>query len=722
MRLKDQVLLGAMCATLLLGLALPSTAQTHEAMNAPDKFAWEVFAKICAPANNGANDCIWETWATDEDTFPTTPVAGQPPTWPAGGARAKRLTASRQLELARQHRRRFGHAESPRISEGGGQEVRRNKPAFDFIVTHDLWHLDGLIAAFQRGDSISFPVEAIEIKATWKRIAESDKPKYHWNVDSSHTLYGLTGLHITTKDLPNWFWATFEHVDNPQRGQAQGCHDDFGATPPNACNGAPSQALLALFAAAGLPDAWQNYRLVDSQVDFTDATGRPLIDGNSIIEGGFENSSSCVTCHARSAVDSVGDFLDVFKPSGPLEGYVGTPDPAWYWNTNGARKAMQVDFVWGFLAAQPLSTPVQPTLAPVPATARNFAEGNNQLSRQEAQASILARRSSSVPSADELQAAAVSASAFAEKVGGADDAKVVQVFHDAMAAAFAVPSALVAQSSAPSARINAATPAGVEAATEPAVDSIFTDPRYIRNARRFLGEIRVRIVGGAETSEFPDCVAVGSGNQFCCSGTLIAPNVVVTAGHCFGSCAARVFVGTNVDDPSTGQVYQVLRAVQHPDYRRGGQQNDLTVLILDRDVPGVTPRKIASSPAIDDAYYVRAVGFGAVDFNGMFGYGKKRQVELPIATAACADSGDSSRYGCDGGLELVAGRVFSNQDSCSGDSGGPAYIVVNGEWLLGGATSRATSESIRTCGDGGVYVRVDKYVDWIKSVPGGHWQ
>ena len=29
--------------------------------------------------------------------------------------------------------------------------------------------------------------------------------------------FGLTALHITTKDLPNWLWATFEHVDNPAR-------------------------------------------------------------------------------------------------------------------------------------------------------------------------------------------------------------------------------------------------------------------------------------------------------------------------------------------------------------------------------------------------------------------------------------------------------------------------------------------------------------------------
>jgi endonuclease G len=59
-----------------------------------------------------------------------------------------------------------------------------------------------------------------------------------------------------------------------------------------------------------------------------------------------------------------------------------------------------------------------------------------------------------------------------------------------------------------------------------------------------------------------------------------------------------------------------------------------------------------------------------------------------------------------------------NRDSCSGDSGGPLYVQWNGAWLLAGATSRATKASVRTCGDGGVYVRVDRYRDWIEKTAG----
>ena len=52
-------------------------------------------------------------------------------------------------------------------------------------------------------------------------------------VDSSGVtrLFGLTALHITTKDLPNWFWATFESVYNPGRCDYMGCSDCFGTMP-----------------------------------------------------------------------------------------------------------------------------------------------------------------------------------------------------------------------------------------------------------------------------------------------------------------------------------------------------------------------------------------------------------------------------------------------------------------------------------------------------------
>jgi secreted trypsin-like serine protease len=107
---------------------------------------------------------------------------------------------------------------------------------------------------------------------------------------------------------------------------------------------------------------------------------------------------------------------------------------------------------------------------------------------------------------------------------------------------------------------------------------------------------------------------------------------------------------------------------------------------------------------------------------GSAGYGVKRQVDVPIASCSCEGMldgvTDARAYGCDLGLEFVAGKPLLNKDSCTGDSGGPFYIEGPRGWLLGGATSRATNSAPNDCGDGGIYVRVERYLSWIRSLPG----
>jgi secreted trypsin-like serine protease len=259
------------------------------------------------------------------------------------------------------------------------------------------------------------------------------------------------------------------------------------------------------------------------------------------------------------------------------------------------------------------------------------------------------------------------------------------------------------------------------AAPAPKEIQIYNDPRYLKNARelakRSLGGTRV--VGGrpVRAGELLDCVAVGNDTMWGCTGTLIAPNVVVSAGHCV-NYATRLFIGNNVKKP--GKIVSVSQRYQHPDYRKG-KQNDLLVLVLQEEVKNVTPRKLAQKALIDKATDGRVVGFGNTDPKGLFGYGIKRMVDVPIASNDCRgrDDGhdDKATYGCDQGLEFVAGKPMLEADSCKGDSGGPFYILNGDEWELAGATSRSTISAMHECGDGGIYVRLDRYRSWIESLP-----
>jgi hypothetical protein len=358
-------------------------------INKPDYFAWQLFVRVNAPGpyqteviSDGkkvaTNNAMWETWASDHDTFPEIPDPNKPPPWPGKDRPRRMILRPRAL------RPKTKHLEAV----VGNEEVYRNKSAFTYIMDNQLYYTQGLAAAFKNGLRVSFPTDSIEVKANWIKISPDDKAKYHWNYDDKGTLYGLVAMHISSKALPNWFWATFEWVGNPGRSDFIGSRDTFGvkyatqgkpwfqvpvSEPANLGKAYPSgevtDALKKLFDDAGYKADWKaqwmNYRLKGSQVDFADSTGVPTLLGNSVTEAGFVPSASCITCHSRAAVNSQGRnvFGTGFKPILPgndnnPQSYNGYPDPSWFWQISDSPdpvlKNLQVDFVWAIpLFARP---------------------------------------------------------------------------------------------------------------------------------------------------------------------------------------------------------------------------------------------------------------------------------------------------------------------------------------------------------------------------------
>jgi hypothetical protein len=271
---------------------------------------------------------------------------------------------------------------------GIGEEVHRNKVTFDYIVSKGLWYREGIAAFFDKAakaipDDVDFsskavnlPRTSIEVKANWIVIDEKDKPRFHWNYSAEGQLLGLVAMHLISKDLPNWFWCTFEHVDNPGRGDFIGIHDNFGNETPHIPSftdqankpyppGKLTPELEFMFREFGYEGDWavqyKNYRLKGSQVDFTDGTGRKLVLGNSVTENGFVPTASCITCHARAAVTATGESgLPIFGEQAtlpliqndtlqPVITYNGRPDPSWYYveaGTGTTLRNLQTDFLW----------------------------------------------------------------------------------------------------------------------------------------------------------------------------------------------------------------------------------------------------------------------------------------------------------------------------------------------------------------------------------------
>jgi endonuclease G len=232
-----------------------------------------------------------------------------------------------------------------------------------------------------------------------------------------------------------------------------------------------------------------------------------------------------------------------------------------------------------------------------------------------------------------------------------------------------------------------------------------------------------RIVGGQPISaaEFPSCCCLGaSGPSWFCSGVLVHPRLVLTAAHCADEEIARVLVGgSRIPPAEDGALVAAERVHVHPHYvSRGRIRNDLAIVELREDA-AATPVPLATAKELAAAESVDLVGFGYSDPERPVGFGRKRHVNVLIGVLeeeGGAGEQLEQRFGFDSRLEFVAGRKGLGRDTCNGDSGGPAYVDVAGEIKLAGITSRATDEGVAACGDGGVYTRPDRYLDWIGTV------
>jgi hypothetical protein len=254
-------------------------------------------------------------------------------------------------------------------------------------------------------------------------------------------------------------------------------------------------------------------------------------------------------------------------------------------------------------------------------------------------------------------------------------------------------------------------------------ESIFRNANFQRNMLLVLddGKQGTRIFGGKEAprNEFQNCVLIGDATRYFCSGVLVSDQLVLTAGHCAdGEQPTRVLFGTGDDDPRAAVFDVDGPPERNPGYAKDQNYlNDLTLIVLrDKVSTTVRPAKIAPSTIFSPQQFrtVRLVGFGTSDEQARQGFGVKRYGDTAVVSPDCQQSGDE-KYGGHPGLEFVAGD--QRVDTCRGDSGGPVFWENSQkEWLLVGTTSRWTANHIHICGDGGVYVRTDRYLQWINEV------
>ena len=230
------------------------------------------------------------------------------------------------------------------------------------------------------------------------------------------------------------------------------------------------------------------------------------------------------------------------------------------------------------------------------------------------------------------------------------------------------------------------------------------------------------IVGGedAPAGAYPSIAEITFGKSFLCTGTLIAPTWVLSAGHCSSATAGTtgslvtwpaplIDVHVGGTQPGAGELVPVARVVGHPDYLLGSGY-DVTLLELSRPAASA-PTRWPNDTALWAPGTLESIAGWGTTTEGGDTPDRLQHAQVPVTTDAyCGGAYDDF----DAATMVCAGFPAGGVDTCQGDSGGPLFgRTATGALKVVGATS--FGEGCARPGKPGVYARVadDLLRGWI---------